>query len=259
MTGMADTDVQEKIDQMYDDMTVMDGDRSDFYSKVYYLAESVGRATLFAEMLRYSAEQATKDERKSWWALLAANYARNGLPTTSAVEALVPLLTDEDKTVRSRARSGLQMFEGEGQTLSYLAGYSHLRGYLKRKDPDTISPRLYKEIYDLDPARAMFTMARAYGVDGERNRSLQWKEHLVSTALFRLRFRENREVGQAIEEARQALQEMAEDDAWWVRLYAAHRATDRRTGPVLADDELRRKLREDPHELVADIAGRQEE
>jgi len=85
-------------------------------------------------------------------------------------------------------------------------------------------------------------------------RELRWRAHLVETARWRLQHRYVEPEVPEVDEGRKALRDLAEDEAWWVRLYAAHIASDRITGRTLSDEALRQALRNDPNKSVADAS-----
>jgi len=97
----------------------------------------------------------------------------------------------------------------------------------------------------------MLTVARAREVERDRMREFQWQAHLVETARWRLQHRYVEPEAPVVDEGRKALRDLAEDESWWVRLYAAYVASDATTGRILSDDALRETLRNDPNKLVA--------
>lgn len=245
-----DENLRTKIDQVFETLPSTGDDGSVMFMRFNELAESVGRAKLVDTLIRYSAENIGLDEEGFLFKYIVATKMALPLSQTEILETFVRLLSEDDERVRSLAKRIFLQELGR-----VFPGDAALGSFLREKGADRVSPKVYKEIFSIDPSRGLFILIRAFDVSVNIRQDLQWKEHLVSTAQFRILNRgRDRDVSHSIEEARNALETLASDEAWWVRLYVAHIATQRGTGRILVNDSLREKLRKDPNELVAEVA-----
>jgi hypothetical protein len=148
------------------------------------------------------------------------------------------------------ARDLLFDIEGRSPDFSLYVDYLKAQG-------DQVPQAFYTHVYGRDAEQAMLTVARAHDVNAERVRGLRWKAHLVETARWRVQHGYVEPDAPVVDEGRKALRELAEDEAWWVRLYAAYVTSDGRTGRILIDEALRATLRNDPNKLVAAASRRE--
>ena len=169
------------------------------------------------------------------------------LPPSVNIEALAPYLNINDTKVRSFVLDWFQGHDNGGPDESPLkpVNYADYVDYV-RNNKD-IPSGFVKYIFERSPGRALLVFNRA----DRPNSDILLAEHMVNNAIWHKKHRSKEQFQKALPEAQQHLSELASQEQWWGRMYAAEIMRQNRD---FRRDEVMEKLSRDDNELVSKAA-----
>ncbi len=174
-----------------------------------------------------------------------------GIPDGAVIRAVVPLLETEDDSLKKQACNVLGGYEN--QSAERPPDFSAYREIIAEsvRQGKPLPLDLIEYMYERSPGLALRTMMRALAErDPQRIKTLLWAEHVVAGVIWKQQygFLKPSEIEPA---AAEQLDKLAQDDAWWVRLYVAEVVGQHR---VFETPNLKAQLQADDASIVRQSA-----